>query len=260
MPRVVPSQVRELIEHLYPPSTLVSGIGSQLFTEHSSNLAAILAMAEKIPDELLALTGHDYNKYIMALETIRHQLSRWLHRTDPQALPQVQGRNTVLIIYEALKLCPDESPTPVTAALKFIGDLPLRDSICLDISAANRDLVSHEYKGATVLAGSATEALLLWAIQEAGRHKPGTIPTAVAALLKARTLPKKPSTNPEQWSFIELIEVAHQLKRISDDTATQARLAKDLGTLSTRPRQTTRPDLRSCHRIFWASGSRSCGP
>lgn len=82
-----------------------------------------------------------------------------------------------------------------------------------------------------MLAGSATEALLLWAIQEAERHKPGTIPTAVAALLKARTLPKKPSTNPEQWSFIELIEVAHQLKRISDDTATQARLAKDFRNL-----------------------------
>jgi hypothetical protein len=111
----------------------------------------------------------------------------------------------------------------------FVTDAELRDSVRLDISAANRDAENGEYKGATVLAGSATEALLLWAIQE--RTIKGTIAASVAALVKASTLSRQPKPNPDQWDFIELIAVAQHLKLIGDETATQCRLCKNFRNL-----------------------------
>jgi hypothetical protein len=61
---------------------------------------------------------------------------------------------------------PDEIPSPATTELSFIGDLDLRNSIRNDISAAYRVLGDGLWKAATVLAGAAAEALLLWAITE----------------------------------------------------------------------------------------------
>jgi hypothetical protein len=137
----------------------------------------------------------------------------------------------VLVIYEALKLCPDAAPSPATTTLVFINDTDLRESIRLDISGANRDLLNNEYKGATVLAGSATEALLLWAIQQAEKAKPGAIRAAVSTLSTAGTIAKPKSSNPVQWSLIELIEMALELKLIGDNAAAQARLGKDFRNL-----------------------------
>jgi hypothetical protein len=113
----------------------------------------------------------------------------------------------------------------------FIPDGHLRDSIRQDISAANFDLANGEYKGATVLAGSATEALLLWAVQQAEGTMAGAITAALGVLIAAGKLSQKPSSNPEQWSFAQLIEVALELGLISSETATQARLGKDFRNL-----------------------------
>jgi hypothetical protein len=224
MPRVVPSQVIDFIEIVFPPTK----IGPQIPSNDSTRLAALLTIAEKIPEELLVLGPADYSRYIMALETIRHQLSLWHSRVDPPNLPQVQGQNAVLVIYDILKLCPDQTASPETADLIFINDDELRDSIRLDISAANRDLVNHEYKGATVLAGSAIEALLLWAIQDQEKQ---AIAAAKTTLVAAKTLSSSVSADPERWSLIELIEVATELALVDQNTAQQARLGKDFRNL-----------------------------
>jgi hypothetical protein len=115
--------------------------------------------------------------------------------------------------------------------LAFIKDTDLRESIRRDISAANQDMASGEWKGATVLAGSATEALLLWAVQEEERRNGGAIARAISGLTSAGTLPQKPNSNPERWNFIELIEVALHLGLLSSETATQGRLGKDFRNL-----------------------------
>ncbi len=193
MSRVVPSQVADLIERLFPPARLSSGPGSQIFGDSATELAAILTMAGQIPDELITLGGSELSDYIMALETLRYQLDRWHHSPEPPTLRQVNGRNAVLVIYDALKRCPDETPSPTSVALAYITDPKLRDSIRLDITAANRDLVNGEWKGATVLAGAATEALLLWAIQEYDKTNSGAVPRAVSKLVAADLLPNLPS-------------------------------------------------------------------
>ena len=68
---------------------------------------------------------------------------------------------------------------------------------------------------------------MLWAIQEAESHKPGTVRGAVASL----GLSKKLDPDPEQWTFGPLIEVAREMALIKDDTARQSRLCKDFRNL-----------------------------
>jgi hypothetical protein len=83
--------VRDLIEAVFRPASLKSGIGSQIYRESGTQLAALLTLTERIPEELVTLAGTDYSKYVMALETIRHQLSRWHHSIDSPTLPHVDG-------------------------------------------------------------------------------------------------------------------------------------------------------------------------
>jgi hypothetical protein len=232
MPRIVPSQVRELIEQLYPQ--LISGNpGMQITRFDTTPLAAILKTTDEIPDDLITLSGPEYSRFLSGLETIRYQLGGWQHGSvDPENLPQVQGKNAVRVIYEALKLCPDEFPSPATVALAFIAEPALRDSIRLDIDAADRDLINAEWKGATVLAGAATEALLLWAIQEAEKKSGGAISGAISKIKAAGTLSPVPkAVDIDRWKFIDLIEVASVMGLIKDDTAKQARLGKDFRNL-----------------------------
>jgi len=236
MPRVVPSQVTDFIAQTWPPAILAaSKMGMHLGdiglnVGDGGRLAALIALADKIPDELLTLTGGDYSDYSTALASIRFTLSQWIGGQQHPRVPSVHGRDPVLVVYEKLKLCPDQLPSPATATLMFIGDVKLRDTIRLDISAANSDLVNGEWKGATVLAGSATEALLLWAIQEAETRTPDTISSAIAAVVPS-LLERKPNADPERWDFLELIEVARHLMLIKEDTATQSRLCKDFRNL-----------------------------
>ena len=107
----------------------------------------------------------------------------------------------------------------------------MRESIRLDISGANRDTENGEWKGGTVLAGSATEAAVLSAMQEAESATPGTIAGAATTLVTAGTLARRPRASPDQWDFIELIEVARHLALIETETATQTRLCKDFRNL-----------------------------
>ena len=229
MRRVVPSQVREYIQAVFrnkiDPEWNVA-------KDDSAQLAGLLSVCTGLPDELL--TGPDYPKYIVALELIRHQLGEWHHKDYPQTsptLPHVFGKNPLSIIYIFVEQCADEFPSPSTTTLAFIADAELRDSVRLDISAANRDLENHEYKGATVLAGSATEALLLWAINEQESRQNGAIRKAAADAVQAKRLSKQPVGTPEEWGLSSLIEVALSLKCIRDKTAEQARLGKNFRNL-----------------------------
>jgi hypothetical protein len=131
---------------------------------------------------------------------------------------RIKGKSPVAIIRDVLSNCPDQNPSPATAELAFITDGALRDSIRNDISTATSSLHNGEWKGATVLAGGAAEALLLWKIQSDSKQL-------------YKLLPKKPSGQPENWVLGDFIDVAERLDFIKSATAAQARLAKDFRNL-----------------------------
>ena len=137
MRRVVPSQIRGYVQTVFENEIEPAW---NLPKEHSAKLAGLLMICEGLPEELLTLTGPDYAKYVAALGTIQHQLIAWNYKADPPTLPHVFGKNPLSVIYNLLEQYADEFPSPSTSALAFVADLELRDSIRLDISAANRDL------------------------------------------------------------------------------------------------------------------------
>jgi hypothetical protein len=229
MPRVLPSQVVAVINQSFPGTETKPDF--LIYSASSGVLSAIVRLTEEIPTELLTIAAEDYSDLVCALEGLTSAVVRW-HQCggdDPPA--RIKSKSPVAIIREVLSKCPDQSPSPSTADLAFITDAALRESIRLDISAANRDMENSEWKGATVLAGSATEALLLWAIQEAENATRGTIASAAGALVTARTLAQRPKASLEQWDFIELIEVARHLAVIENETAIQCRLCKNFRNL-----------------------------
>ena len=225
MARVVPTQVVELIDQLFPNSRMADQL--EVHMGATAQLAAIRAFADWIPPELITLTGQDLADYVVALSMIESAQRLWISAGSHWKLSNYRNTSPIVLLRRALAKCPDQAPSPGTTELAFVTAPDLRESIRQDISAANRDMVNAEWKGATVLAGSATEALLLWGIQQ----NSGSWEAAAQALFVAGTLAQKPKSDPEQWTFIELIEVARHLGLITPETATQARLGKDFRNL-----------------------------
>jgi hypothetical protein len=227
MPRVVPSQVVEIIDQVFPDART----SNRARIGHGPEGAAVVRLAKEIPSELLTLSGQDLSDYFVILAMIEFTQQNSFSQQRGFEVPEHRGVSAIFLLRQVLAKCPDEAPAAGTTDLPFITDNDLRESIRRDISAANQDLVSGEFKGATVLAGSTIEALLLWAVEEADRRQRGAIAVAISFLVSTSTLPQKPNSNPERWNLIDLIEVALQLDLITPDSATQARLGKDFRNL-----------------------------
>jgi hypothetical protein len=223
MARIVPSQIVALIDQNLPeaqsPIPSVGHASPILSVSHSSvaGLTAIVRLIDELPTELLTISGMDYSDLVCGVEAIRNSVAFWQHKGPGQigAAP-IRGKNILVMLREVLAKCPDQIPSVATAELAFITDGVLRDSIRLDISTATSALHSGEWKAATVLAGAAAEALLLWAVTNA----PGL-----------STLATKPTGSPDVWGLGDYIGVATSLNLIKSNTAQQVGLAKNFRNL-----------------------------
>jgi hypothetical protein len=210
MPRTVPSQVVALIDQNFP------NIKSPVFGVNHSTVAvltAITRLTDAIPTELLTISGEDYSDLVCGVEAIRNSVVFWQQKGEGGIEnPGIRGKNALSLIREALTKCPDQSPSPATEELVFIPDNALRDSIRQDISTATSALHNGEWKAATVLAGAAAEALLLWAV------------TNAASLTN---FAQKPKGSPKDWGLGNLIAAANALTLIKPNTSQQTTLAQN---------------------------------
>jgi hypothetical protein len=214
MAQVVPSQIVALIDqNLSEPQS------SRMSVSHASvaGLTAIARLIDELPTDLLTISGMDYSDLVCGVEAIRNSVAFWQHKgTGEIGVAAIRGKSILLILREALAKCPDQIPSPATAELVFIADGVLRDSVRLDISTATSALHNGEWKAATVLAGAAAEALLLWAV------------TNAPAL---STLAQKPQGSPEDWGLGDYIAVAMSLNLIRSNTEKLANLARNFRNL-----------------------------
>jgi hypothetical protein len=224
MPRVVPSQVVSFID------SIMSRQATEIVRMNSvgaGGLLAVLDLVDQVPDELLTMDKEAYGSILRAKGTIREILGTWTsnqnagHRLLDFSLHR--SNNPLAHIRDAFAKCADESPAPVTSELKFITDADLRTNLRNDIGAVTRALSNGEWKAATVLAGSAIEALLLWDLQN---RRQATYPPAVTALVANRTFQQQPSADLEEWTLHHYVEVEAHLGIIQPETATETRLAK----------------------------------
>lgn len=217
MARVVPSQIVSLIDR-HPP-VAVSSSTANVTHMSAAILGAVVRLVDNLPDELLTISGDDYGDLVCGVEGIRNSIAFWQNAAGARAgigIAEIRGKHPLILIRDALAKCPDQAPSRATTELAFVADPDLRESIRLDISSAAAALHNGDWKAATVLAGAASEALLLWSI---GRHP------------NLANIAKRPKKSPEWWNFEDYIDVATSLDLIEKATAQQATLAKDFRNL-----------------------------
>jgi hypothetical protein len=229
MPRIVPSQVVDVIDQVFPSAKTQQNTQSgriSIDKGYQKELAAIIELVEQIPSELIILDAENHIKFLMSISAIRNAIKGWI--TGSKAIERIIGYgnlNPITLLRNSLSLCPDEGIDPSTSGLDYISDPDFKESLQIDISAANQALRNGEWKAATVLAGSVIEALLLWALQEIQATDPDKINNA------RNGLTSNPGQNLEKWTLYQLIYVAEEIGVITRDTATQSRLAKDFRNL-----------------------------
>ena len=225
MSRVVPSQIVVLIDRILSGMPASAGPHARnLSTSQAPEISAVIDLISELPDEFLVLSGDEYSHYRVDINTLRDLLSLW-KSSQPVGIINRQAEKTIQSLNRLQRLltkCPDETPSPSTAALAFIHDADLRDSSRNDISAANRALHDGLWKAATVLAGGATEALLLWAIAEK---------KSTSDIENARIAVAPLAKDPNSWGLDGYIKVARHLALIEDETVTQADLAREFRNL-----------------------------
>jgi hypothetical protein len=245
MSNVMPSQVIQTIDELFPHAKSGGGDGPLEPDSHGTQLRGILSLIKAIPDNLLALSPSDYAEFALATSTVETHLERWVVQGGVVGrIPNVKGRDVVTVLRHVLVKCSDEHPPASTTELLFIKDDELRENIRRDIGATNRALNNAEWKAATVLAGAAIEALLHWRLQE---PSPGelAIQSAIQKLVAECTL-RKPNANRDFWGLDEFIKVARKLNLIKPDTAIAAGLAQNYRNLI-HPGRAQRL-AQTCHR------------
>jgi hypothetical protein len=227
MPRVVPSQVVAFIKSLWPTSHDLNNITRS----QAGQLSGLVKLVDQIPSELLVMDAATYPIFVCATAHISQRLATWISVPDRGHdlgfMPGATQLNPVTEIRDALAKCRDEPFGSATSKLNFIPDNDLRRSLLMDIGAIDRALSNGEWKGATVLAGSAIEALLLWALQ----RDTAASTAAAAALVAATTLSRQPNADLERWDLHEYTEVASHRGIIKSDTATETRLAREFRNL-----------------------------
>ena len=222
MPRIVPSQVVEIINSLFPfTSTQREGESESLDFSRAESLAGIVHIIDHIPPELIQLKDTDYINFTINVEAIRSAVKSFEQRGNVNPLKFLPGfnrLNPVTIVRRALEKCPDEFPSRSVTELLFISDIDLRDSIRIDISTAEQAFRNGAWKASTVLAGSAIEALLLWKLKQ---EDPKNLKNKTA--IEANQL--------DRMDLHRLIDVSKTMGVIKPETITLALLAKDFRNL-----------------------------
>jgi len=231
MPRVLPSEVVKTIDLFYP--SIASNPDSfEIDISNSQQIGAILTLIDEIPPELINFEDEQYIFYLTSLGALRSTLNTLLSRGGSVRLYKLKGfgnMNPLTSIRNLLRKLPDQFPSSSTSDLLFISDMDLRNDLRMDISITNQAFSNGEWKPATIIAGSAVEALLLWSLQQPNR-KPH-IQNAINTLIQKNVLKNDPGLDIEKLVLHCLIEVSGEMNTINGNTVEQCRLAKDFRNL-----------------------------
>jgi hypothetical protein len=131
---------------------------------YRAEVHALLGLLDEVPGELIDLSSADYLEFSRCRAVLSTSLALW-NVGDTRPARDVGGKDAVERIRRLMKQCHDELPPP-EPELPFIADDDIRLGIGDRIRAAWTDFNAREWMGATVFAGAALEALLLWALKQ----------------------------------------------------------------------------------------------
>ncbi len=189
------------------------------------------------------MPSSDATNFVFAVAALRKEADLVMSndRRDIVTWPMLRQRDCLAMVREILGHCPDEAPSESIGRYEFIEDEELRNSLLIDLGSIESALQNQEWKAATVLAGSMIEALLLWAITQ---HSDAEVSQAKGKLARARI--QIPGSEPIYWSLGQFIDVALQLRDITADAASAAKLSNNFRNLI-HPGRAQRTGLE-CHR------------
>lgn len=226
----MPSQVVIVIEKFFSHVTKnVPGDGL-IYSGQLDILQGIVNLVRDIPSELVNVPADQYADLVLAMAIIEEQNKFRIGRGTSFPLPAINKIDVATVVHRVLLQCPDEFPPTTKKELLFVTDADLRQSICQDMGAINRAIANAEWKAATVLAGAAIEALLLWRLS----LQPPTGPDVAAAignLVSKGTLTNKPPSDNEKWSLSQFVEVTGELNILRGKTVLAARLSNSYRNL-----------------------------
>ena len=241
MSRTYPTRIIEyLVKNFNAPSQFPMAV----IQSHIGKVAGFLNLYDHLPHELIRLSADDYADLVAAIETVRYGIDRYRVGNNPDCLlPVGPALHVAWTLIGKLK---DEVPS-TAHDLSFITDPVLREMIGLDIFAISTDLQSGEWKGATVLAGSCCEALLLYGLQTRETKVPGSVGKAVAAITwPGSNPPRAADLIHRSWDLFSYTETAHHLELIIDTTKCELGPTRDYRNLI-HPAKTVREKVR-CDR------------
>lgn len=209
MPKVLPSQIVDAIDSMFGADRNELD-NRAIEPTYRAEVHALLDLLNDVPSELIDLSSSNYLEFSRCRAVLATSLARW-NVGDTRPARDVGGKDAVERIRRLVKQCHDELP-PSEPELAFIADSDIRFGIEDRIRAAWIDFNAREWMGATVFAGAALEALLLWALKQAS----------------LATAPKRPL---DQLHLTDLISLAVSNGVIDAGTEQQASLAKDARNL-----------------------------
>jgi hypothetical protein len=209
MPIVLPSQLVSAIDGMFGASRNEVD-GHAITYAYRVEVHALLNLLDEVPSELIDLSSADYLEFSRCRAVLATSLALW-NAGDTRPARDAGGKDAVERIRRLMKQCHDESP-PSEPELPFIADTDVCLGIEDRIRAAWTDFNAREWMGATVFAGAALEALLLWA-------------------LKQISLTEAPKRSLDQLHLADLISLAASNGVIDGATKQQAGLAKDARNL-----------------------------
>jgi hypothetical protein len=191
-------------------------------------IAGFLDLYQDMPHQLINLPASDHATLVAEIANIELAMDRYRGGKQYDELAPIS--HALPRVWALIRKLPDSFPS-TRADLSFITDADLQKMIGSDIDAVGVDLQSGEWKGATVLAGSCSEALLLYGIQEWERRNPNVISQAVKALHWKGKPPKPNDPTDPSWTLFSYTAVAHKMGLISNTTKHELDTARDYRNL-----------------------------
>ena len=177
----------------------------------------MLRLVDELPPELITIGGADYTDFVSGTEGLRTALRTWDAHGATESYESRRYAAAVTKLRAVLSKLPDSAVPVETDKLLFVTDTHLRQSIRSDIAYAERALAGSDWKPATVFAGAAVEALLLWAIEQCAESD---VQASISKLKSGGKVEAKMSNKPEDWPLGILRQVAADLgiiKRAADN-------------------------------------------
>ena len=210
----VPSMLAAYLQDQFGANVLATSHAGAL--DRRGALVAFLTMYRDMPGELINLQGVERSHFLAGIGTIEGALVEYQNGRSPDAFRPVPRAR--FMVREMLAKLQDAVPS-AAHDLAFIADPAQREMIAVDLFYIRTAIGAGEWKGATILAGSCAEAILLYGLESKKVASAGTFAAAYTVAWPAgQRGPDQNDLIDRSWDLSRYSEMAKSIGLISENT------------------------------------------